>query len=462
MEQSIRSHSDYESAWGQIQQRLKEAFGEAKYTHWLRHLSLGAVEGDEIILYTPSRFIREWVAGHYAESILSIWKEYFRHLQALEIRVDKDAKSMPSPEPETKIASGVDVSGQNVALMEQNYVSFASPLDQRFAFDRFVTGGSNELAFAAAKAVGEGNGPAYPLYIHGGVGCGKTHLMHAIAWEITRQNQEAKLMYISAEKFMYQYVNALRSKDIMSFKSQFRDLDVLLIDDIQFICGKESTQEEFFHTYHALMSAGKSVVIAGDRPPSDLDGLKRRISSHFGGGLVVDIRPADYELRLGILRSKLAHMENIIVPEEVLAFIALHITSNIRELEGALNKLVAHSTLVKQEITLPSCKEILRDLLRANEKSITIAHIQKTVAEYFNIKVGDLKSNRRLRAISRPRQIAMYLSKQFTVLSLSDIGQRFGGKDHTTVMYAMKKTQALQLNDREFHQDLESLIQLLQ
>ena len=331
----------------------------------------------------------------------------------------------------------------------------ASPLDPRFKFDTFVVGKSNALAHAAARRVVESmTVPFNPLFIYGGVGLGKTHLMHAIAHAMEEHWPDKVVMYLSAEKFMYQFVKALRSNDTMNFKEQFRSVDVLMVDDIQFITGKESTQEEFFHTFNALVDQNKQIIISADKAPSDLTGIDERLRSRLAWGLVADIQPTSYELRLGILQSKRAQLQAN-VPDSVLEFLALKVTSNIRELEGALNRIVAHSDVAKQEITLESTQEVLQDLLRSHDRRITIDEIQRKVAEHFNLRLTDMHSARRARNVARPRQIAMYLAKQLTARSLPEIGRKFGGRDHTTVMHAVRKVEELMTDDTQIAQDVD-------
>jgi chromosomal replication initiator protein len=340
--------------------------------------------------------------------------------------------------------------------------SLTATLDPRFEFKHFVVGRTNELAHAAARRVAEAEKvPFNPLFLYGGVGLGKTHLMHAIAWHISQRQPDRIVLYMSAEKFMYQFIRALRYKTIMDFKEQFRSVDVLMIDDIQFIAGKDATQEEFFHTFNALVDANRQIVISADKSPSDLDGMEERLKSRLGCGLVADIHPADYELRLGILQSK-AEQLGIDMPPKVLEFLAHKITSNVRELEGALNRIVAHATLVGRPITLESTQEVLHDLLRANDRRVTIEEIQKRVAEHFNIRLADMHSARRARAVARPRQVAMYLAKQLTSRSLPEIGRKFGGRDHTTVMHAVRKVDELRAADSAFSEDVELLRRMLE
>ncbi len=297
--------------------------------------------------------------------------------------------------------------------------------------------------------------------MYGGVGLGKTHLMHAIAHEIKKRNPERRVIYLSAEKFMYHFIKALRFKDTVSFKEQFRTVDVLMIDDVQFISGKDSTQEEFFHTFNALVDQNRQLIISADKSPQDLEGIEERMRSRLGWGLVADIHPLNYELRLSILQAKEEKLQ-VNISQGVLEFLAHKITSNVRELEGALNRISAYSSLVGKEITLDMTQEVLRDLLRSSQRKVNIEQIQKKVSEHFNVKMSDMSSARRSRTIARPRQIAMYLSKNLTSRSLPEIGRRFGNRDHTTVIHAVKKVEELRNTDVSFDEDVELLIRMLE
>jgi chromosomal replication initiator protein len=333
-----------------------------------------------------------------------------------------------------------------------------SPLDPRYTFEQFVVGQSNQFAYSAAKRVAEGGAVAFnPLFLHSSVGLGKTHLMHAIAWEIRRQRPDRKVVYLSAEKFMVEFVSALRHQDTVAFKQRFRNVDVLMIDDVQFIAGKNSTQDEFFHTFNALIDYRRQLVISADRSPSDLEGIEERIRSRLGWGLVADIHPTDFELRLGILQNKLDCGESS-VPRDVLEFLAQRITSNVRELEGALNRVVAHATLTGRPIDVDFARHALQDLIRANDRRITIDEIQRRVSEHFKVRLSDLLSARRSRDVARPRQVAMYLAKRLTPRSLPEIGRKFGGRDHTTVMHAIKRIDELRASDSELNTALTQLI----
>jgi chromosomal replication initiator protein len=290
---------------------------------------------------------------------------------------------------------------------------------------------------------------------------GKTHLMHAIAWRIRQSDPTRNVIYLSAEKFMYRFIRALREQNTVDFKEQFRSVDVLMIDDVQFIAGKDSTQEEFFHTFNALVDQGRQIVLSADKSPSNLEGIEERLKSRLNCGLVADIHATTYELRLGILQSK-ADQLGVEVKRNVLEFLAHKITSNVRELEGALNRIVAHAQLVGRQITLETTQEVLHDLLRANDRRVTIEEIQKRVAEHFNIRISDMHSARRARSVARPRQVAMYLAKQLTTRSLPEIGRKFGGRDHTTVMHAVRKVDELRERDAGFAEDVELLRRMLE
>jgi len=339
-----------------------------------------------------------------------------------------------------------------------------APLDPRFTFANFVVGKPNEFAAAAARRIAESDQVGFnPLFLYGGVGLGKTHLMHAIAWEIRERTPHRTVLYLSAEKFMYRFIRALRYQDTMSFKEQFRSVDVLMVDDVQFIGGKDSTQEEFFHTFNSLADQRRQIVISADKSPSDLEGMEERLKSRLGSGLVADIHPTTYELRLGILQAKSDQFQpRMDVPVKVMEFLAHKITSNVRELEGALTRVIAHAQLVGRAITLETTQEVLHDLLRANDRRITIEEIQKKVAEHFNIRLADMHSARRARQVARPRQVAMYLAKQLTSRSLPEIGKKFGGRDHTTVIHAVKKVEELREADQSFAEDVELLRRMLE
>ncbi len=449
------------SQWAQVRGRLRSEFGEATFRSWLKPLTLIGQHDSAIDIAVKTRFMRDWISQHYAERIRALWQAANPAVRSVEFIVDGSrpqamkAQSMPIERP---AAEAPRVEATNGFAPEE----VSAPLDPRFTFENFVVGKSNELAHAAAQRVAEARAvPFNPLFLYGGVGLGKTHLMHAVAWHIKRRTPARRVIYLSAEKFMYQFIRALRQKNVMTFKEQFRSVDVLMIDDVQFITGKESTQEEFFHTFNALVDQNRQVVISADKSPHDLEGIEERMRSRLGWGLVADIHPTTYELRLGILQSKAEQMKAAVQPK-VLEFLAHKIVSNVRELEGGLNRILAHSTLIGRPITLETTQEVLHDLLRANDRRVTIEEIQRRVAEHFNMKLADMHSERRARAVARPRQVAMYLAKQLTTRSLPEIGRKFGNRDHTTVMHAVRKIEELCTLDAGFSEDVELLRRMLE
>jgi chromosomal replication initiator protein len=492
--------------WGRVRGRLRTEVGEAAYRSWLKPLTLAGSRNGRLRLAVPTRFMRDWVASNYASRLFALWSEEDPTVGGIEIVVQPPARPTPKPLAGAPLiggaadtvttdtlaresqagaqlngmtaaraeaaltvgasaamhASASQAAASQAAASQSGGASISAPLDPRFTFDNFVVGKPNELAYAAARRVAEAPTPPFnPLFLYGGVGLGKTHLMHAIGLQIKKQAPERRIIYLSAEKFMYQFVRALRTKDTMAFKEQFRSVDVLMIDDVQFIGGREATQEEFFHTFNALVDQNRQVIISADKSPSDLEGVEERMRSRLGWGLVADIHPTTYELRLGILQAKAEH-SSIDIPVKVLEFLAHKITSNVRELEGALNRILAHATLVGRPVTLETTQEVLHDLLRANDRRVTIEEIQKRVSAHFNVRIADMHSARRARAVARPRQVAMYLSKQLTSRSLPEIGRKFGGRDHTTVMHAVRKVEELKATDASFAEDVELLRRMLE
>jgi len=449
-----------QSPWKRVCDKFKHEFGQHAYSTWLGQLGYGGVDADTVELTAPTKFVRDWIQRHYAPRLQDYFKAEDPRIKNLSIRLSarKEIKRVTTGGVSASASADASARATIAAPVDEG-----SALDPKYTFDSFVVGKSNELAYAAAKRIAESNEVTFnPLFLHGGVGLGKTHLMHAIAWEAKRVNPSKSIAYISAEKFMFEFIAALRFKDTHAFKQKFRAVDLLMVDDVQFIANKESTQEEFFHTFNALVDNRCQVVITADRSPTDLEGIEDRIVSRLGWGLVADIHPTDYELRLGILQSKAEQSEGIIVPAEVLEFLARKITSNVRELEGALNRVMAYAMLVGRPITMDMTREVLQDLIRANDRKLTIDEIQRAVADYFNLRLAEMLSERRARNIARPRQIAMYLSKQLTSRSLPEIGRRFGGRDHTTVMHAVRKIEELRMDDSQIEDDLTRLLRLLE
>ncbi len=451
-----------DAVWQAVTQSLRADIGEAAFQSWIKPISAGRVEDGVLRLTVPTRFMRDWVLAHYLDKITQLWRTESGVTSGVEIVVQADrGLQVKKPNASHKIDADTEPSPQPVH--ERPSKSLSASLDKRFSFDQFVVGKPNEFAYAAARRVAEASKrpPFNPLFLYGGVGLGKTHLMHAIAWHIRQSEPNHRVMYLSAENFMYRFIRALREQTTVDFKEQFRSVDVLMIDDVQFIAGKDATQEEFFHTFNSLVDEGRQIVISADKSPSDLTGMEERLVSRLNCGLVADIHATTYELRLGILQSKGQQM-GVSVPSKVLEFLAHKITANVRELEGALNRVVAHSQLVGRDISLEATQDVLHDLLRANDRRVTIEEIQKQVASHFNIRTSDMHSARRARSVARPRQVAMYLAKQLTTRSLPEIGRKFGGRDHTTVIHAVKKVEELREHDSSFAEDVELLRRMLE
>ena len=453
-----------QTQWYRVCSRLKAEIGDSAFDNWVKPLKVSEVEGSEVNLAVPSRFMRDWILANYLDRLKELWHGENSSVQSVALSIQPASAApeaegglkervlaKPAPKTAGGPATGTLQSGSNIA----------APLDSKFTFDQFVVGKPNEFAYAAARRVAEASSVSFnPLFLYGGVGLGKTHLMNAIAWEILERDPSRTVMYLSAEKFMYRFVRALREQNTVDFKEQFRSVDVLMIDDVQFIGGRDATQEEFFHTFNALVDQGRQIILSADKSPSDLEGVEDRLKSRLNCGLVADIHATTYELRLAILESKAEKMA-MEAPNKVLEFLAHKITANVRELEGALNRVAAHTQLVGRELTLETCQEVLHDLLRANDRRVTIEEIQKRVAEHFNIRIADMHSARRARSVARPRQVAMYLAKQLTSRSLPEIGRKFGGRDHTTVMHAVKKVDELRDIDSSFAEDVELLRRML-
>ncbi len=457
-------------AWSRISGKLNAMYGDAIFRSWLKPIRFAGSDDGRIMLSVPTRFVREWVGSHYGEQIAALWaEEQVAEGFAIEyVLAAAGAATVAETETAAPLATGdniITASNWQGTEAVDSELQMGAALDPRYTFDNYVVGKPNELAHAAARRVSDSAAVVAgcnPLFLYGGVGLGKTHLMHALAWHIRKNNQQRRVLYLSAEKFMYQFIKALRFKETLAFKEQLRSVDVLMIDDVQFISGKDSTQEEFFHTFNALVDQNKQLIISCDRSPSDLEDMEERVRSRLGWGLVADIHATTYELRLGILQSKVEQITQVVIPPKVLEFLAHKITSNVRELEGALNRVVAHATLVGRPVTMETTQEVLHDLLRANDRRISIDDIQKQVANHYNIKVSDMHSARRSRSVARPRQVAMYLSKKLTSKSLPEIGRKFGGKDHTTVMHAVKRIEELMASDNEIANDIELLERIVQ
>ena len=448
--------------WHIVLKKLNNEFGNEIFNSWIKNIKVKSIDDDILYFSVPTRFIRDWITSHYLDKIIFFLNAENPNIRRVKISIDN---MLSASHEKLEESSSETIKYQNRSSNLSQSDDW--PLDERFTFDKFITGPSNELAFASAKRIAQSEKFDFnPLFLYGGVGLGKTHLMHAIAWEISNKNPNAKVLYLSAERFMFQFIKSLRQKDTMSFKQKFRSVDVLILDDIQFMVGKNSTQEEFFHTFNSLLDLNKKVILSSDRAPSDLEGFDERIKSRLSWGLVADIFPASFELRYEILKKKSAELfktnnNHHTLDDSVLIFLAKTIVSNVRELEGALNKVVTFSNIMNKKIDVELTKTVLKDLLRSNNKRITIDEIQNKVSNYYNINVDDLISSRRLRSFARPRQVAMYLSKKLTSRSLPEIGRKFGGRDHTTVIHAVKKIDQLKSENEKFDEDVSVLTQII-
>jgi chromosomal replication initiator protein len=458
--------TDIEHQWTQVRGMLRVEVGDTAYSTWLKPLDLAHIDGDRVVIAVPTQFMRDWVAAHYADRIRGLWTSINPAVRTIALNVRPTASPASGSIERFPAAPAVLRPSETESPVPANETAaledLGARLDPRFTFETFVVGKPNEFAVAAAERIASSSKPPFnPLFLYGGVGLGKTHLMHAIAHRVKHHDTGRRVVYLSAEKFMYQFVRALRSKDTMTFKELFRSVDLLMVDDVQFISGKDSTQEEFFHTFNTLVDRGRQIVISADRSPSDLSGLEERIRSRLGWGLVADIHPTTYELRLGILQAK-AEQLRVEIPPRVVEFLASRITSNVRELEGAMNRIVHQASITQKTISIDMAQEVLKDLLRANDRRVTIEEIQKAVVEHYSIRMTDMTSARRSRAVARPRQMAMYLAKHLTPRSLPEIGKKFGGRDHTTVMHAVRQIEKLTAEDRVLADDLDALRRKLQ
>lgn len=455
----MRGHMTQEQ-WGELKQDLLRTVGQNNFKTWIEPLEFAELSEGVATFHVPTNFIGNYVSQNFGDLIMHQLSSIGEDVQRVHFKVPANTSARPSSRPTASAPSAAPAAAAREELP-------GAPLDARFTFDSFVVGKPNELANAAARRVAEGGPVTFnPLFLYGGVGLGKTHLMHAIAWELQKQRPDLNVLYLSAEQFMYRFVQALRDRKMMDFKELFRSVDVLMVDDVQFIAGKDSTQEEFFHTFNALVDQNKQIIISADRAPGEIKDLEDRIRSRLQCGLVVDLHPTDYELRLGILQSKVDQYReqypDLQLAEGVLEFLAHRISTNVRVLEGALTRLFAFASLVGREITMELTQDCLSDVLRASERKISVEEIQRRVAEHYNIRLSDMIGPKRVRTLARPRQIAMYLCKQLTSRSLPEIGRRFGGRDHTTVMHGVKRIEELRAQDGQIAEDLELLRRTLE
>ena len=435
--------------WNEILDKLKKTFGSDIYESWIKNINLKKEFNHYVILSVPTRFVRDWIVSRYADKILDVIKITKKSIQRIEFSVE---------ETQDKSDQLLFAKKSKVTSIENSLLNY-NRFNPNNRFDNFIVGESNELAYTAARKICVQTAHYNPLFIYSSVGMGKTHLLNSIGLEVENSK---KVMFISAERFMYHFVRSIKNNEMVKFKDLFRGANIFIIDDIQFVNGKEAMQEEFFHTFNALIERGSQIVISADRPPSNLDKIQERIRSRMSGGLVIDIQPPDLDLRIKILKSKYEEIktnfkENYDVSEDVFKFLASEVTSSIREMVGALNRVLAFSKINTKSPNIYECKRILKDFINSNNKSINVEFIQNLVASHFNLNIQELLSPRRSRSLARPRQIAMYLAKQHTTNSLPDIGRKFSNRDHTTVIHAVKKIDELIKKDNDIRQSVTEL-----
>ncbi|MBX3594398.1 chromosomal replication initiator protein DnaA [Sphingomonas sp.] len=447
---------DQAKAWTRVRGNLRLSAGQRLFDQWLKPIVLiESADAETVRLGLPSAFMTNWVKGHYADRLLMEFRAQLPSVRTVSIEtLAREVRELTAEAADAPVAPAAPASKPAVERPR---------FDSRFTFDRFVVDTSNRVAVNAAKAMAEPGKPRFsPLYLHSNTGQGKTHLMHAIGQTFLDACPDATAIYMPAERFMFEFVRAVREKDTFAFKARLRGVDLLMIDDLQFIAGKESTQEEFFHTVDEFMREGKRLVIAADRSPLALEGVEARLASRLGAGLAADIKPAELGLRRAILDRKLEDMPGAKVPDDVLDLLAMRISSSVRELEGALNRLVAYAQLNEEPVTVAFAENVLGEALRGSQRRITIDEIQKAVSSHFDVKQLDLVSQRRAVAIARPRQIAMYLAKRLTTRSLPEIGRKFGNRDHSTVIHAVRRIEELRGTDSEIDGAVRSLMRQLE
>jgi len=451
--QNLKSIHSEGIDWITIQKDLKSKFGSSIYESWLRKIDFVEEMNNYILLSVSTRFIRDWITSRYLDQILQIVKTYKKNLNRIEFKIIEKLSKNENQESVNAIEKA-----ENVSFIKDTYLQY-SRIDPNKRFDNFITGTSNKLAYEASLKVSENISHYNPLYIYGGVGMGKTHLLNSIGLSLKEKN---KVMFISAERFMYQFVKSIKSNDMVKFKEYFRNSDILIIDDIQFMNGKEAMQEEFFHTFNALLDKGAQVILSSDRAPNKLSRIQDRIKSRFAGGLVVDIQKPDYELRSKIVKQKteelnIFYSNQINISDEIQKFISSEITTSIRELVGAINRVVSFSRIYNKVPNLSEIKVVLKDLLNLAENKVTIDLIQSKVCKFFKISKNEMLSSRRSRYLVRPRQIAIYLTKILTSKSLPEIGREFSNRDHTTIIHSVKTIEKLKENDQEMTNNINNL-----
>ena len=440
--------------WALVQSEMKIKLGKDIFESWLKKITFVEEFNNYLLLSVPTRFIRDWITSRYLDQILKCVKSYKRDIIRIEFKITEIKDNYHTQDSSTKLIS----KNSNVSFLKENYFQY-NRIDPNKRFENFITGSSNKLAYEASIKVCESISSYNPLYIYGGVGMGKTHLLNAIGFELKKTN---KVMFISAERFMYQFVKSIKSNNMVKFKDYFRNTDVLLIDDIQFMNGKEAMQEEFFHTFNALIDKESQIVVSADRAPNKLNRIQERIKSRFSGGLVVDIQKPDFELRKKIVQTKLEEINNlhsgeIKISKEIMEFVSFEIKNNIRELTGALNRIVSFSRIYNKIPNLAETKIVLKDLLNVTENKVTIDLIQTLVCKYFKIRKNEMLSSRRSRYLVRPRQTAIYLTKILTSKSLPEIGREFSNRDHTTIIHSVRTIEKLKEKDQEMVENINKL-----
>ncbi len=451
---NIKSDNINKIDWKLLQNEMKNKFGSEIYDSWLKKIDLVDEFKNYVLLSVSTRFIRDWITSRYLDQILQIIKLYKKDISRIEFVINENIKNKNSDEIKQDNSSPKE----KVSFIKDSYLQY-NRIDPNKNFENFLLGKSNKLAFEAAKKVSEQIAHYNPLYIYGGVGMGKTHLLNAIGLSLKEKN---KVMFISAERFMYQFVKSIKSNDMVKFKEYFRNTDIFLIDDIQFMNGKEAMQEEFFHTFNVLLEKGSQIIVSADRPPNKLTRIQERIKSRFSGGLVVDIQNADFELRYNIIKSKNDDLKihdpnNIKISDEIIKFISTEVNTSIRELVGAFNRIVSFSRIYGKTPSMSEVKVILKDLLNLTENKVDIDNIQTIVCKYFKISKNEMLSPRRSRYLVRPRQTAIYLAKMLTSKSLPEIGRSFANRDHTTVIHSVKTIEKLRKEDNELNLSIDSL-----
>jgi len=433
-----------DTLWTRLLTALERRLPATTLDSWVRPCRLDSVQGDHLRIAAPSKFARDWLAQHHADVFQAVAREVIGGNPRVSFDVDKHAPATDAAEPPAPV---------------ETVSPHATGLSARYTFESFVVGNSNQFAQAACQAVADLPSKAYnPLFIYGGVGLGKTHLLHAVGHQIAKAYPHLLVLYLSSERFTNELINAIRYDRTAEFRAKYRNIDLLLIDDIQFLSGKERTQQEFFHTFNDLYEARKQIVMSSDAAPKEIPDLEERLRSRFEWGLIADIQPPDFETRVAILKKK-AEIERVRLPDDVAYLIASRIKANIREIEGSLTRMVAFCALSGRDMTVDLAQEVLSDLWGEDERIITIDHIQRKVAEFFGIKLSDLRAQNRTKAIAFPRQIAMYLARQLTHASLSEVGRAFGGKDHTTVLHGVEKIQQMLQEDPKFKKTIDSITQ---